>query len=102
MPYWGVNVRHDNYVVQAKIHGEAGIESAPDELIEYISNLIPRTIIKRLPEKSLAKFFAEKIAAAYSEHDYALWVAVDILTTEGRTFGDVRMIKEQANEYAYV
>lgn len=94
MPYWGANVRNGNYVVQAKIHGEPGIEPAAEELIEYISNLIPRTVIKQLPEKSLAKFFAEKIATAYEEHDYALWVSVDILTTEGRTFGDVRMIKE--------
>jgi len=94
MPYWGVNVRDKDLVVQAKIHGEAGIEPAPDELTEYISNLIPRTIIKRLEPKALAKFFAEKIATAYQEHDYALWVSVDVLTTEGRTFGDVRMIKE--------
>ena len=93
MPYWGVNVRNDNYVVQAKIHGESGIEPASDELKEYISNLIPRTTIKRLSVDALAKFFAEKIATAYEEHDYAVWVTVDILTTEGRTFGDVRMIK---------
>lgn len=91
MPYWGANVRHDNYVVQAKIHGEAGGEPAPDELIEYISNL---TRYKDVPKHCLAKFFAEKIAAAYQEYPFALWVTVDILTTEGRTFGDVRMIKE--------
>lgn len=91
MPYWGANVRHENYVVQAKIHGEAGVKPAPDELIEFISNL---TRYKNVSEQSLAQFFAEKIAAAYEEHDYALWVTVDILTTEGRTFGDVRMIKE--------
>lgn len=94
MPYWGVNVRNDNLVIQAKIHGEPEIEPAVDELTEYISNLIPRTIYKRLSGKSLARFFAEKIAVAYQEHDYALWVTVDILTTEGRTFGDTRMIKE--------
>lgn len=94
MPYWGVNVRNDSYVVQAKIHGEAGIEPASSELKEYISNLIPRTTIKRLSVDALAKFFAEKIATAYQEHDFALWVTVDILTTEGQTFGDVRMIKE--------
>lgn len=94
MPYWGVNVRNDNLVVQAKIHGEAGIEPASAELEEYITNLIPRIRTKKLENKSLAKFFAEKIAVAYQEHDYALWVTVDILTTEGRTFGDVRMIKE--------
>jgi len=94
VPYWGANVRHNNFVVQAKIHGEAGIVPATDELKEYISNLIPRTVYKKLPEQALAKFFAEKISAAYEEHDYALWVSVDILTTEGQTFGDVRMIKE--------
>jgi len=91
MPYWGANVRHDNYVVQAKIHGEVGIEPASDELIEYISHLAKS---RNVPEKSLAKFFAEKIATAYQDHSLALWVTVDILTTEGRTFGDVRMIKE--------
>lgn len=94
MPYWGVNVRNEDYVVQAKIHGEAGIVPASGELKEYISHLIPRTTIKRLSVDALAKFFAEKIAAAYQEHDFALWVTVDILTTEGQTFGDVRMIKE--------
>lgn len=94
MPYWGANVRSDNLVVQAKIYGESGIEPASDELKEYISNLIPRTVIKRLSDKSLAQFFAEKIAVAYQEHDYALYVTVDILTTEGRTFGDTRLIRE--------
>lgn len=91
MPYWGANVRSDNYVVQAKIHGEQADEPASDDLIEFISNLAK---YKNVAEKSLAKFFAEKIAAAYKEYPSALWVTVDILTTEGRTFGETRVIKE--------
>lgn len=91
MPYWGVNVRNDNYVVQAKIHGEVADEPAADELIEFISNLAK---YKNVAEKSLAKFFAEKIAVAYKGVEDALWVTVDILTTEGRTFGATRLIKE--------
>lgn len=91
MPYWGANVRYDNYVVQAKVHGEAGAAPAPDDLIEFISNLT-RTL--KIAEDTLAKFFAEKIAAAFKDYPQALWVTVDILTTEGRTFGETRIIKE--------
>lgn len=93
MPYWGANVRYDNYVVQAKIHGSGQEEllPAPNDLIEYISNL---TKTLKTKEEHLAKFFAEKIAIAFKEHPEALWVTVDILTTEGRTFGETRLIKE--------
>lgn len=93
MPYWGANVRHDNYVVQAKVFGDGTEEAipAPDDLIEFISNLT-RTL--KIDEKCLAKFFAEKIATAFKDYPQALWVTVDILTTEGRTFGITRLIKE--------
>lgn len=94
MPYWGANVRSERYAVHAKIHGKAGgaeAEPASDELIEYLKNL---TTYKTINEESLARFFAEKIAAAFHDHPSALWVTVDVLTTEGRTFGETRMIKE--------
>lgn len=91
MPYWGANVKTKSYVVQAKIHGNDGGKAAPDDLIEYITNL---TKFKNVAEESLAQFFAEKIAVAYQGYPLALWVTVDILTTEGRTFGETRMIKE--------
>lgn len=94
MPYWGANVRHDNFVVQAKIHGEKCVSPDPDDLIEFISNL---TKTLKAPEDCLAKFFAEKIATAYKGYPDALWVTVDILTTEGRTFGDTCLIEENEN-----
>lgn len=97
MPYWGANVRHENYVIQAKIYGEADGASAPDELIEYISNL---TNTVTLPIDGLAKFFAGKIATAYQGYPDALWVTVDVLTTGGSTFGETRIIKEPEDEYA--
>lgn len=91
MPYWGANVRNDNHVVQAKIHSESNYEAAPEDLIEYIRNLSKSL---NVDEHDLAKFFAEKIAVAFKDFPHALWVTVDILTTEGRTFGETRMIKE--------
>lgn len=91
MPYWGANVRSDDYVVQAKIHGMAGAEPAPDDLVEFISNL---TKSLNIDESNLAKFFAEKIAAAFKDYPSALWVTVDILSTGGRTFGETCLIKE--------
>jgi hypothetical protein len=93
MPYWGANVRSDKYVVQAKLHG-SGLKDlipASNELIEYIKHL---THYKNIAENSLAPFFAEKIAAAFIDHPEAMWVTVDVLTTEGRTFGETRLIKE--------
>lgn len=92
MPYWGANVRNHDYVVQAKIHSEKVDDQSSEELVEFIKNI---TNFKSLAKQSLAQFFAEKIAAAYQGHPDALWVTVDILTTEGRTFGETRMIKEQ-------
>lgn len=92
MPYWGANVRNDNFVIQAKIHGPAGgadAQPATDELKEYLRNLIG---YKNIAEDSLAVFFAEKIATAFKDHPTALWVTVDILTTEGGSFGDTRLI----------
>lgn len=91
MPYWGANVRNDDFVVQAKIHGEAGAEPASDDLVEFISNITQKLNVE---EYDLAKFYAEKIAAAFKDYPLALWVTVDILSVGGRTFGETRMIKE--------
>jgi hypothetical protein len=92
MPYWGANVKNSEFVVQAKIHGPTGgadAQPATEELKEYLKNLIN---YKNIAENSLAVFFAEKIATAYKDHPSALWVTVDILTAEGGSFGDVRLI----------
>lgn len=98
MPYWGANVRHENFVIQARIHGQReDAKSSPAELIEYISHL---TQTLKLPIDGLAKFFAGKIATAYKGDPDALWVTVDVLTTEGSTFGATRIIRELKDEHA--
>ena len=81
--YWGANVRLDDYVIQAKIHGP-DINPAPDDLIEFLSNQLK---YQNLKEENIAQFFAEKIAAAFIDHDDALFVTVDVLFTNGRTYG---------------
>lgn len=81
--YWGANVKHDDYLVQAKLHG-ADISPAPDDLIEFISHQVTSSEIK---EEEMALFFAKKIAAAFEEHDEVLYVTVDILFTNGRCYG---------------
>lgn len=82
--YWGANVKNDGYVVQAKIHGP-DISPAPDELIEFISNQVTSSDINN--EEYMAQFFAEKIAAAFIDHEDALFVTVDVLFGTGRTYG---------------
>jgi hypothetical protein len=81
--YWGANVKNDNYVIQAKIHGP-DIVPAPEELIEFVSNQV---IASEVEEHFMAQFFAEKIAAAFINHDDALFVTVDVLFGNGRTYG---------------
>lgn len=81
--YWGANVRLDDYVIQAKIHGPH-INPAPDELVEFLSNQLKHNVLK---EENIALFFAEKIAAAYIDDDDAVFVTIDVLFTNGRTYG---------------
>jgi len=83
MPYWGANVKDSDYVVQAKIHGPS-TSPDPAELIEFVSHQVKASDI---PEEHMAQFFAEKIAAAFQEHEDAAFVTVDILFTNGRTYG---------------
>jgi hypothetical protein len=83
MSYWGANVKDSDYVVQAKIHGP-DISPEPDELIEFMSHQVKATDI---PEEHMAQFFAEKIAAAYQDHPDAVYVTVDVLFTNGRSYG---------------
>jgi len=98
MPYWGANVRNGDYVIQAKIHG-AKVTPAPDELIEFISHQVQ--VIETEGEK-LAEFFAQKIANAFVDHQDALFVTVDILSADGKTYGYTSYIWENDLEYPRV
>lgn len=89
--YWGANVKNDDYLVQAKLHG-ATIDPAPDDLIEFISHQVLANNIK---EEDMATFFAQKIAAAFNEHKDVLFVTVDILFTSGRTYGATEELWEK-------
>lgn len=90
MPYWGANVRSNDYVIQAKIHGEQSYP-CPDDLIEYLTNLANSTNVYIY---DLAKYYAEKIAKAFAGIPFARWVTVDILTTSGMTFGHTELVEE--------
>lgn len=90
MAYWGANVLNNDYLVQAKIHGP-NISPDPNELIEFVSHQVKAS---EIPEEEMAQFFAEKIAAAFHGHADALFVTVDILFTNGRTYGYTVEINE--------
>lgn len=91
MAYWGANVKAKDKVIMAKIHGP-NIFPEPNELIEYIANLAKEGNVS---EGDLANFMATKIAKAYRNHPEALYVTVDVLTTDGALYGATEMIEEQ-------
>jgi hypothetical protein len=90
MPYVGVNVKHEQYLVRVKIHPEISALTQ-DELVEYIQH-IARSI--RLSDKNLAQYFAQKIAEGIAEDPEAQWVDVEVATSGGKTFGFTKMVKE--------
>lgn len=94
MPYWGASVRVDDFVVQAKVHGE-DTQPAPEELIEYIRNLPKNNLQEK--EYNIAEWFAKKLAKALIGTDYASWVTVDIIMNNGKLFGHTEVIEELAS-----
>ena len=97
MPYWGINVQLDRrepnkpIKLQVKMHGEQ-VTPAPNTLNVVVDEVNNKAVYT---DDIAASYFAHEIADRFRNYPDALWVEVNVVTSDNAIFGHTELIKEE-------